>query len=159
MNWKFLKDPCVLPIDCKDEDLEEFLDRAMEGSKGLKTLFIMDDLTSGHIIKKQSSLLFYLAMSGRHHNISTIVLVQQYTSCAKAVREQLEWVITFMPSDEEDIDVFSKKYLRRLTEEKREEVLNLLSSKKYAHILVQLRHPHKKFIAWMGQKPIEIKNE
>ena len=108
MSWKYLKDPCVLPIDCKDEDLEDFLDRAMEESKGLKTLFIMDDLTSGHTIKKQSSLLSYLAMSGRHHNISTIVLVQQYASCAKAVREQLEWVITFMPSDEEDIDAFQK---------------------------------------------------
>ena len=61
-----------------------------------------------------------------------------------------------MPVDEEDLDVFAKKYLRRLPEEKKEEVINLLERKKYAYVLVQLRHPRKKFIAWEGQEPREI---
>ena len=117
---------------------------------------MIDDLASSKEIKKQSSELARFAMSGRHQNISLLVLTQQYTSCAKSVRDQLSWVVTFFPSDEEDMDVFAKKYLRRLSEEKREEVLSLLSEKKYAYILVQLRHPRKKFIAWQGQEPKEI---
>ena len=118
VNWKYPKDPKLYPIDCLSEEFEEFLALARQENKGSNTLFVLDDLASSLAIKKQSSELTQLSFSGRHENVSTIVSSQQYTSCAKAVREQLSWVVTFFPSDEEDMDVFSKKYLRRLTEEK-----------------------------------------
>ena len=156
LKWKCLKDKHVYPIDCNPEDFEDLLAQARSENGGANTLLIIDDLASGKEIKRQVSELTRLSFSGRHESISLLVLTQQYTSWAKAIREQASWVVTFFPADEEDMDVFSKKYLRRLPDKKRNEVLNLLSEKKYAYVLVQLRHPRKKFIAWLGQEPKKI---
>ena len=140
VNWKCFPDLKFYPIDCSSDKMEEFLAVARDESIDSNTLLILDDLACSKEIKRQSSELTELAFGGRHEGLSVIVLTQQYTSVAKAIREQLEWVVTFMLCDEEDLDVFLKKYLRRLSEEKKKEVLEILEKKKYAYILVQLRH-------------------
>ena len=144
VEWKCLIDPKLYPIDCATDQMEEFLAAVRGESVDSNTLIVIDDMACSREIKKQSSELTELTFGGRHEGLSVILLTQQYTSIAKAIREQLEWVVTFMPADWEDLDVFIKKYLRRLPEEKREEVVDLLEKKKYAYVLVQLRHPRKK---------------
>ena len=84
-----------------------------------------------------------------------IILSQQYISVAKLYRDQISWVVAFCFTDEEDMNVFSKKYLNRLPPEKRE-VLNFLSKESYAYIVVQLRPPRKKLIGSAHHNPKEV---
>ena len=119
-----------------------------------RLIIIIDDLASPKEIKKQASEVTKLAMQGRHQGLSLIILAQQHTSIAKSYREQISWIVAFSFTDEEDAQVFAKKNLKRLGEEKVEQVFNFLDKDKYAYVLVQLRHPRKKFV---GSKNHPIK--
>ena len=95
LKWKHLKDKHICPIDCEQEEFEDFVETAIKENNQENTLLVLDDLAATKTIKKQTSILTWLANSGRHHNLSLLVLTQQYTSCAKAVRDQIAWVVTF----------------------------------------------------------------
>ena len=157
LGWKYLKDPCVYPIDCLSSEFEEFLAAVRDESKDSNTLILVDDCAASREIKKQSCELTELAFGGRHEQLSVIVLTQQLTSVSKAVREQLSWVVCFSPVDDHDAKVLADKYLARLGEEKKEEVLQFLDKEKYAFFISQVRYPKRKFVGSEKTPITEVK--
>ena len=72
--------------------------------KGHQTLFIIDDCSVEGEINKKRDALSELAFSGRHRNHSLWVLMQQYNSVSKDVREQIKLLCLFFTKDRDSFE-------------------------------------------------------
>lgn len=82
-------------------------------------------------------------MTGRHGGISTIVISRQYTSVAKAFCNQTQKFVIFLPSDNEDLDVIFKKFLRKENRDTLKNIEKTLETTKYARLKIKRAIQHK----------------
>ena len=54
---------------------------------GNNTLFLIDDCANLHDSKMKESAIGKLAFHGRHHNISTLIIIQKYNAIVKDFRD------------------------------------------------------------------------
>ena len=56
-NWEYINDSDVIPIDCKQENVEKILHIVSEAYKRTNSLIILDDCASSQDVKNQSGKL------------------------------------------------------------------------------------------------------
>ena len=83
-------------------DVEEKIEKVLKASKergsfdeGNRSLLILDDCASCKEVKKQDGALSTAAFGSRHQGLSVIFLTQQFTSAAKAWRDNQD-ILSFL---------------------------------------------------------------
>ena len=147
-DWKYLNDSDVFALNCNQNKVNDIIKEinilmTVEKEEGneMNGLLILDDCAASKDVKKQSSNLVDVGMSGRHVGISTIFITQQLTSVEKAYREQAFKIVTFYNPDAEDEEVIFKKYMRHVSKEEKKEIQRKLETIKYARLEITLGPP------------------
>ena len=96
-------DPEVYVLD-PGERLHDYLQAFYLVFKGEPTLFIIDDCSATKALTKKRDMLSELAFSGRHADISVLVLTQKYNSVLTDLREQTGWVSLFHCRDRDSFE-------------------------------------------------------
>ena len=111
--------------------------------EGTNTLFILDDCAATKDVKNRVSQLVSLGFSARHLGISVWVLTQQFTSIAKAFRENVAKIVTFYNPSFKDMQAMFDSYAGDLSTEDRKDLVRKLKSNKYSYLVFNLRFPYK----------------
>ena len=139
-----LKDPgfvALAPANSGGE-IEKCLRLAVAVFEGRgQVLLILDDCAASEDVKRHRSALIELAFSGRHKNFSVWLLTQQYTSVAKAFRENVAATLTFYSPSELDGKTLWENYGVGHSKEERHQMLSALKEHPYARLCFRLRHP------------------
>lgn len=151
-EWKYINDPSVIVVPCSLEFVEKYLSLVWDLARGTNSLIILDDCASGRLLNKHQSILVRLAMTGRHDGISTIVISQQYTSIAKAFRDQTQKFIIFLPNVDDDIDAVFRHFMKNVDSETLRCIEKTLETKMYARLEIKRTIPRK----WELVVPDEI---
>ena len=107
-----------------------------------QVLLILDDCACSDDVKKRhSSTLLELAFSGRHRGFSVWLLTQQYTSVAKAFRENVASTITFYSPSDIDAKMLWDNYGGDTSKEDRQQLQTLLKNNLHARLCWRLRFP------------------
>lgn len=79
-------------------------------------LFIFDDMISDDMMNdRRSSFLKKFATSGRHRNISIVLLIQHLGSVPLSIRNQMTNILIGMTPDSENLRKWLTKYKHRMT--------------------------------------------
>ena len=54
-DWRYLEDEKVVAIPCEQDDVDEYLETIANFSKGINSLIVLDDCTSGRDVKNRTS--------------------------------------------------------------------------------------------------------
>ena len=134
-NWKYLRDPDFIVVPSTIQNVEKRIEQVLAASKdrgsfkeGNKSLLILDDCASCKEVKKQDGALSTAAFGSRHQGLSVIFLTQQFTSVAKAWRDNQDYFVFFRNPNYEDMVVMFKRFLGRTSKEEREAILDELET-------------------------------
>ena len=141
LDWKYADDPDFIVLPCDIKTIEPVIEKVLEASKergefrrGNRNLLILDDCASSRDVKKQDGALVASAFGSRHEGLSVIVLTQQFTSVAKAWRENQDYFVFFNNPNYKDMQVMFDEFLGRVGKEERGRILDLLESKDYSRL-------------------------
>lgn len=141
-EWKFLKDPDFIAIQCEQDNVDVILKLVTEIYKGTNSLIILDDCASGQDVKNRTSELVKLAFSARHYKLSTIVITQQLTSISKPYRENISRLVTFYNPNRNDMKTIVNDYLNGVDKAEIKKIIKQLKDNEYARLEILLRHPY-----------------
>jgi hypothetical protein len=145
-KWLFLDNHAIIiNPDSVKKDLDSVLKFASEVFSSSKTLFIIDDCSNLHDLKRKNSELCNLAFSGRHSNLTVWVINQKYNSVVKDYRENMRMLILFYNPDEKAMK-FALEDNAIIPKEKRSEVLEILKSNKTAKLIIRREYPRSYLI-------------
>ena len=123
-EWKYFKEPDFFIIPCNIRNVEKKFEEVLEASKergsfdeGNRSLLILDDCASCKEVKRQDGALTTAAFGSRHQGLSVIFLTQQFTSVAKAWRENQDYFVFFNNPNYEDMLAMFKRFLDRVGKE------------------------------------------
>ena len=169
-NWKYLHDPDFIVVPCTIRNVEQRIEQVLEASKdrgsfrdGNRSLLILDDWASCKEVKKQDGALSTAAFGSRHQGLSVIFLTQQFTSVAKAWRDNQDYFVFFRNPNYEDMVVMFKRFLGRTSKEEREAILDELETS-YAHleldmsggkVLYRVALPGEPLLVWKDGGKVE----
>jgi len=109
------KDPRFYPIICDQDRVEMWLKLASSYFEGTNTLIVLDDCAASQDVKGQTCVLSKLGFSARHTGISVWVLTQQFTSIAKAFRENVATIVLFYTPSAKTTKAIFEEYAGDLT--------------------------------------------
>jgi len=128
-------------IICEQHQVENWLKVASFYHEGENTLIVLDDCAASKDVKGRTGELVKLGFSARHSGISVWVLTQQYSSIAKPFRENVAAIVLFYtPSAKTTKEIF-EEYAGELTREEFRRMIAWLKERKFAHLIISLRHP------------------
>ena len=105
LSRKWIFDDKNVFIVCDLEGkLNEWIKLFKNALKGHQTLFIIDNCSAEGEINIKRVALSELAFSGCHRNLSLWVLMQNYNSVSKDVREQIKWLCLFFTKDRDSFE-------------------------------------------------------
>jgi len=130
-------------IVCQVENLiDETLQLIHKTYKGTNSLILLDDCASSKDIKTRTAEIVKLAFSARHDKISVWVLTQQYSSIAKAFRENIGMLIIFYTPSKNDMKKIIEEYGMELGKTEVIDYITKLKSTPYSKLIFRLRHPY-----------------
>ena len=137
--WLWM-DPEVYVLDL-GERLQDYLWAFYLVFKGEPTLFIIADCSATKALTKKRDMLSELAFSGRHADISFLVLTQKYNSVLTDLREQTRWVALFHCKDRDSFEECLWENDVIPTREQRALVQKQLAERKHAKLLLKTDQP------------------
>ena len=141
-KWKYDKDLDYIAIPCDQDDVELYIKFVVNYAMGTNSLNILDDCASGKCVKNRTSELVKLAFSARHFNLSTIVITQQLTSITKPYRKNISKLVTYNPN-QKDMNEIIEEYLDVSDKKEINEIKNILKTKKYSKLEINLKYPYR----------------
>ncbi len=107
-----------------------------------QVLLVLDDCAASDDVKRRhDSALIELAFSGRHRGLSVWLLTQQYTSVAKAFRENVAATVCFYSPSDLDAKALWDNYGAEVGRDERRQWISALKDHPYARLCFRLRHP------------------
>ena len=141
-EWKFVNDEDFIVIPCDQDEVEYYLRQVTHFAEGTNSLIILDDCACSQAVKNRTSELVKLGFSGRHYDLSTIVITQQLTSIAKPYRENISKLVTFYNPSLKDMNTIFDDYLSTLDNSEKRQIISSLKNNDYARLEVLLRRPY-----------------
>ena len=139
-EWKYFNDPDFVIVPCTIRNVEKKIEEVLEASKergsfkeGNRSLLILDDCGSCKEVKKQDGALSTAAFGSRHQGLPVIFLTQ-FTSVAKAWRDNQDYFVFFNNPNYQDMVAMFKRFLGRVSKEERENILDDLESEDYSRL-------------------------
>ena len=150
-NEEFIfKDTNILVCDCDFDDVEQYIkiSRSFINSKpSIKNaLIIFDDIVCSDDILNCTSEITKLSFSGRHENISFILITQDFHTIPKKIRENCSEFVFFYNAYSKQMDTVFDKYLGYETKEKRHGIVQFLRNKKFSYLFINNESPYNFFV-------------
>ena len=139
-DWKYKDDEKLFTIPCDHDQVEDFLKYISKTFAGTNSLIILDDCACGQTVKNRTSELVRLAFSGRHDNLSTIVITQKITAISQSFRENIAMLVTFDTPSSKVWQTIMDEFLD-VSKEELNEIVSQLKRNKYARLEILLRQP------------------
>lgn len=136
-DWKFIHEKNFNVLPCTHDDEEYYIKYVFDYVKSLKdkkALNTIDDCASTQSVENKTSALVTLGFSGRHFGINTVVITQQYTSIAKACRENAMHVVSFYNDDAIDRKLIFDRYLADVSKEQVNRIIQQLKTTPHARL-------------------------
>ena len=109
------RDTNILVCDCDFDDVEQYIkiSRSFINSKPSieNALIIFDDIACSEDILKQTSEITRLSFSGRHENISFVLITQDFHPVPKKICENCSKFVFFYNANRKQMDTIFDKYL------------------------------------------------
>ena len=140
-NEEFIfKDTNILVCDCDFDDVEQCIkiSRCFINSKpNIKnSLIIFYNIVCSKDILKRTSEITKLSFSGRHENISFILITQDFHTIPKKIRENCSKFVFFYNANRKQMDTILDKYLGYKTKEERHRIVQFLRNKKFSYLFI-----------------------
>ena len=150
-NEEFIfKDTNILVCDCDFDDVEQYIkiSRYFINSKPSieNALIIFDDIVCPEDILKQTSEITKLSFSGRHENISFILITQDFHTIPKKIRENCSKFVFFYNANRKQMDTVFDKYLGYEPKEERHRLVHFLRNKKFSNLFINNESPYNHFV-------------
>jgi len=129
------KDPRFYPIICDQDRVEFWLKVVSSYFEGTNTLIVLDDCAASNDVKEQTCVLSKLGFSERHTGISVWVLTQQFTSIAKAFRENVATIVLFCTPSAKTTKAIFEEYAGELTHDDIRQLIVRLKERKFSHLI------------------------
>ena len=144
------KDTNILICDCDFDDVEQYIkiSRCFINSKPNieNALIIFDDIVCSEDILKKTSEITKLSFSGRHENISFILITQDLHTIPKKIRENCSKFVFFYNANRKQMDTIFDKYLGYETKEERHRIVQFLRSKRFSYLFINNECPYNHFV-------------
>ena len=98
-------------------------------------------------MKNRTSELVRLAFSGRHDNLSTIVITQKITAISQSFRENIAMLVTFDTPSSKVWQTIMDEFLD-VSKEELNEIVSQLKRNKYARLEILLRQPRSHMVVY-----------
>ena len=118
-EWKYRHDEKFFVLNVSQESVEAYLSLIEKNYRNSNSMIILDDCASSQSVKNRTSSLVDFAFHGRHAGFSTVVISQDFRAITPAFRDNCQHVLVFYTLNESDWDVVGKRFLPRLSKEKR----------------------------------------
>ena len=129
-------DKNILVCDCDFDDVETYIkiSRCYINSKpNIKNaLVIFDDIVCSEDILKRTSEITKLSFSGRHENISFILITQDFHTIPKKIRENCSKFVFFYNANKKQMETVFDKYLGYEEKGERNRIVHYLRNKKFS---------------------------
>lgn len=135
--------------DLYEEFNEEFMDEVEEkvkenANEGIFTLIVFDDISN--TLRNSRSLedrITKLVHLSRHFLTSTIFLHQKYKDIPNGIRQNLDMVTLFLPSNYQATEAFANEFLKEYSKEEISRLFDTVFQKKGDTLLLKLCIPNK----------------
>ena len=150
-NEEFIfRDTNILVCDCDLDDVDQYIkiSRCFINSKPNieNALIIFDHILCSEDILKQTSEITKLTFSGRHENISFILITQDFHTIPKKIRENYSKFVFFYNANRKQMDTVFDKYLGYKTKEERHIIVQFLRNKKFSYLFINNKSPYNHFV-------------
>ena len=143
-------DKNILVCDCDFDDVEQYIkiSRCFINSKSAieNALIIFDDIVCSEDILKQTSEITKLSFSGRHENISFILITQDFHTIPKKIWENCFKFIFFYNANKKQVETIFDKYLGYEGKEEQNKIVQFLRSKKFSYLFINNESPYNHFV-------------
>ena len=143
-------DKSILVCDCDFDDVETYIkiSRCFINSKpNIKnSLIIFDDIVCSEDILKRTSEITKLSFSGRHENISFILITQDFHTIPKKIRENCSKFVFFYNANKKQMETIFDKYLGYEEKEERNRIVHYLRNKKFSYLFINNESPYNHFV-------------
>ena len=144
------KDTNILVVDCDFDDVEQYIkiSRCFINSKPNieNALIIFDDIVCSEDILKRTSEITKLSFSGRHENISFVLITQDFHTVPKKIRENCSKFAFFYNANRKQMETIFYKYLGYETKEERGRIVQFLRNKKFSYLFINNECPYNHFV-------------
>ena len=144
------EDKSILVCDCDFDDVETYIkiSRCYINSKpNIKSaLVIFDDIVCSEDILKRTSEITKLSFSGRHENISFILIAQDFHTIPKKIREDCSKFVFFYNANKKQMETIFDKYLGYEEKEERNRIVHHLRNKKFSYLFINNESPYNHFV-------------
>ena len=144
------QDKNILVCDCDFDDVEQYIkiSRCYINSKPNleNALIIFDEIVCSEDILKRTSEITKLSFSGRHENISFILITQDFHTIPKKIRENCSKFVFFYNANRKQMDTVFDKYLGYESKEERHRIVHFLGNKKFSYLFINNDSPYNHFV-------------
>ena len=109
-------------------------------------LIIFDDIILSEDILKRTSEITKLSFSGRHENISFVLITQAFHTIPKKIRENCSKIVFFYNANRKQMDIDFDTYLGHETKEERHRIVQFLRNKKFSYLFINNESPYNHFV-------------
>ena len=150
-NEEFIfRDTNILVCDCDFDDVEQYIkiSRCFIYSKPNieNALIIFDDIVCSEDILKRTSEITKLSFSGRHENISFVLITQDFHTVPKKIKENCSKFVFFYNANRKQMETIFEKYLGYETKEERHRMVQFLRNKKFSYLFINNECPYNHFV-------------
>ena len=144
------KDKNILVCDCDFENVETYIkiSRCYITSKPNieNCLIVFDDVICSEDILRRTSEITKLSMSGRHENISFILISQDFHTVSKKIRENCSKFVFFYNANKKQMETIFDKYLGYEEKEERNRIVHYLRNNKFSYLFINNESPYNHFV-------------
>ena len=144
------KDKNILVCDCDFDDVETYIkiSRCYVNSKqNLENcLIVFDDVICSEDILRRTSEITKLSMSGRHENISFVLITQDFHTVSKKIRENCSKFVFFYNANKKQMETIFDKYLGYEEKEERNRIVHYLRNNKFSYLFINNESPYNHFV-------------